>query len=193
MRRIGLVLGLLIMVSTGHAQEKVCINQAIAQTRAKISAHYANQNMTARLAHIQTVDLSGINSNGPAHKGLQYESVEYTTLIILGTIVIKGKGQFNDYAFYVRIGTDNCEVLKVALLRSGASPFLSITSAQAAKPEGGGLVSQEITAGKIETPQDGSPKIGYTYVSKGEVSQPVENDHYLQFLQQRAEQLVERF
>lgn len=55
------------------------------------------------------------------------------------------------------------------------------------------MVSQEFTVSKIETPQDGSPKIGYTYVGKDEVSQPVENASYFNFFQQRAERLVQRY
>ena len=200
---MGFILVAMLAMSSAHAQENYCLNETIAQARAKIKEHYALQNIDANLAFVHVVELSGIVSNGSAQpEAYQREPVEYTTYTILGTLIMKGKlgtlimkgkGQFRDYGFYVRVATQSCAVLKVALLITGQSPFLSGTLNGPAVSLGGGLASQEMTLSSIETPQEGSPKIGYTYVGKGEVSQRVENDVYLLRLIKRAAQLVRQY
>ena len=149
--------------------------------------------MSANLVYVKNVDFSGITSIGPNQAGNEIEPVDYTSYTIIGTLVIDGKGKFNDYAFYVRISTQDCKVLKVALLRAGESPYVGITPTESAKTNPSGLVSQEAILAKIGTPTDGSPKIGFTYVGPGEESQAVVNDQYLRSLKERAEILVERF
>lgn len=176
------------------AQDPICFSEASEQTQSIVNKHYEKQNINARLAGVTLIKSSAIITNGKAFKteDPQYENVWYTEYTIVGYMRIEGI-PFRNYGFFVRLNSETCEVLKVALVQAGETTLMRFTPTynDSAPSRNSGLTVLEGTASKIETPENGSPKLGYTFNLNGRESIQVLTDRRLKYEQEQMRKLTQ--